>query len=219
MKKHYLYIIILMTSCLCNGQTNKIKESYIWKSDYYIGDFKKICFYSDSTFYYQRHQNDVIPDRYSKGFWQSNYDTIKLKSIEPFISDTQIVQSGNPLKDSIFIKVVDIHTGESLPYRIFEIYDLNMNKISLHLTDSLGILNMKFKNDYKYLMCRQFMDYDAILLNSNVLTKEHIIIKMNIDTYALIFEDITNFKFFTKTKNKLVEEYESKKFINYYRQK
>jgi hypothetical protein len=214
-----IYFFILATSCLCKGQTNNIEGCYIWSSNYYVGDFQKICFYPDSTFYYQRHQNDVLPDTYSKGIWQSNSDTIKLKSIEPFISDTQIIQSGNPLKDSIFIKVVDIQTGESLQYRTFDIFDLNMNKISSHLTDSLGVLNIKFKSEFKYLRCRQFMDYNPILLNSNALTNDHIIIKMKIDNYALIFKDITDIKLFSKTKNNLVEEYEPKKFINYYRQK
>lgn len=213
-----IYFLFLVTSCLCKGQTNSVEGCYIWTSNYNIGDFQKICFYSDSTFYYQRHQNDNIPDTYSRGIWKSNSDTINIKSYEPFIADSQVVQSGDPFKDSIFIKFVDIHTGESLQYRTLDIYDSNMNIISSLLTDSLGVLNMVLKKEYNYLRCRQFMYYNPILLELNLLRNEHIIIKMKIDTDALIYKDITGFNFFKKAKNILVEEYKPNEFINYYRQ-
>ena len=42
---------------------------------------------------------------------------------------------------------------------------------------------------------------------------------MKIDPYALTYQDISDFKFFIKTKNKLVKEYRPNKFIDYFRMK
>lgn len=213
-----LFIIFFLTTCLCNGQTNQIEGCYFWKSDYYGGDYQKICFNKDSTFYYQSHQNDVRPDSYSIGIWQSNIDTIKLKSIEPFISDSQIVQRGNPFKDTLYIKFVDFNTGVALPHVTFEFYDSNMKMLSTRIADSNGTKKIKFNTNFKYIRSRKYFDYEPILLDVNSLNYEQLVIKMNDDNHQLIYEDISNMKLLIKSKKKLVVKY-GDNTIDFYKQK
>jgi hypothetical protein len=220
MKKRQLFFIIFFISIsICNGQKTKFVGCFKWISHYYIGDFQKICFYNDSTFFYQRHQNDVLPDTYSKGIWKTVSDTIKLITIEPFLSDSLIMQNGNPLKDSIFIKIVDINTGKSLPYRRFEIYDLNLKKMLIINTDSIGLLKLKINSEYKYLRILEFLNYNTALLKFSSFVNEHIVIKMDINHDPMKFEYVTDMSFLLKSKKKLMEIYGKSKDIIYYRMK
>lgn len=217
-KRILLNIILLLLIFNCSAQISQLEGSYVWKSNYYIGDFQKICFYNNNTFYYQRHQNDVIPDYYSKGVWQKKADSIELISIEPYTPDSQIVNSGKAIKDSLFIKFVDIKDGRFLPRVGISIYNDYNKKTMRFNADSLGILKIKINKDYKYIKCWQYVTYNRIFLNIDSLDYENIIIKMDRYTIPFIYKDVSDMKLFIKSENELIEEYDKNKFISFYKQ-
>ncbi len=213
MKKFSLIVVCLTLGICCSGQTMLDGNCYEYHSTYYLGDYIKICFYGDSTFFYQRHQNDVLTDTYSKGAWTQKSNILSLKSFEPEFHTGQIVQSGNPLTDTLFIKIVDFNNGKPVPYINIAIIDSLQKIIASSQVDSLGATKIFLAIGSKYLKGSRFMNYRPFEIKIDSLEYDYLLIKL--DIYAMIFEDISGMTFKKKGKRKLVEEYKKGKFIEY----
>jgi len=217
MKKSIFYLLFSLSALICKAQISTNENCYIWESKYYIGDFQKLCLFENNTFYYQSHQNDVIPDTYSKGLWKFKDEKIELISIEPFGSEKEILSSGKAIQDSLFVKIIDIETEKGLPRIMFYIYDSDMNRVDRCFADSLGIIKIQLKENYKYFKCAQYYTYNPIFFGVESLSGEYVTVKMNKESRAMIFKDISKKTIFVKSDDTLIEEYERDKFINYLR--
>lgn len=198
----FVTLIFLLSIGLSLYSQNSDTSCYYFRSKFYKGDFIQLCLISDSTFYYQRHQNDVFGDYFSTGEWFNIADTIILKSINSNKLNYELIQSGSKYCDSLKIQVFYKVDMTPVPYANIVFLDTIGRMIYGKASDSNGYVEL-FINDKAHIMeiscagCGKFK-IDFISINNSEL-------KIVIDTEALIFQDLSDYWFIRNKRGDLLE--------------